>query len=196
LKAYRILLLVLLPATGALSVAAQSTPDVSPVVEHCQQLMNAPAPANAGPDAPSIQIVEPADSGVVYGSQLAVTVETDNFEINSEGNHWHIWVDGQLQMMLYGPTAVINVAPGTHEVCAIMSDANHVDLGLPAGIRLTVAQPASGTPTTTPPVAPEVVATYSQPEGDGISPVLLVVFGLLAAVGGWWLGTRLPKGRR
>jgi hypothetical protein len=147
-------------------------------------------------DAPSIQIVEPADSGVVYGSQLAVTVQTDNFEINSDGNHWHIWVDGQLQMMLYGPTAVINVAPGTHEVCAIMSDANHVDLGSPAGIRLTVAQPASGTPTTTPAIAPEVAATYSQSDGSGISPLLLVAFGLLAAVGGWWLGTRLPKGRR
>lgn len=196
MKAYRILWFALLPLTGAVSVAAQSTPDISSVVEHCQQLMNAPAPADVGPDTPSIQIVEPAEGGVVYGTQLAVTVETDNFEINSEGNHWHIWVDGQLQMMLYGPTAVINVAPGTHEVCAIMSDANHVDLGLPAGIRLTVAQPASGTPTTTPAVAPEVAAIYSQSEGGSISPVLLIAFGLLAAIGGWWLGTRLPKGRR
>jgi hypothetical protein len=186
---------MLLSLAGTMSVVAQSTPEMSPVVEHCRQLMNASQPADSGPDAPTIQIVEPTDDGVVYGSQLAVTVETDNFEINSEGKHWHIWVDGQLQMMLYGPTAVINVAPGTHEVCAIMSDGNHVDLGSPAGITLTVAQPAAGTPTTTPAVAPEVAATYSQTEGSSISPLLLVAFGALAAVGGWWLGTRMGKRR-
>ncbi len=187
-----VLSLLLLSSTPPLLAQVETTP----VIEHCRQLMNVAAPTDAGPDAPSIRIIEPTDNGVVYGTQLAVTVETDNFEINSEGNHWHIWVDGQLQMMLYGPTAIINVAPGTHEVCAIMSDVNHVDLGLPAGVTLTIAQPAAGTPTTTPPVAPEVAATYSQPEGSGISPLLLVAFGLLAAVGGWWLGTRLPKGRR
>jgi hypothetical protein len=172
-------------------VAAQEA--TSPVVEHCQQLMN--APASTGPDAPSIRIVEPADNGVVYGNQLAVTVETENFEINSEGKHWHIWVDGQLQMMLYGPTAIINVAPGRHEICAIMSDGNHLDLGLPAGITLTVAQPAAGTPTTTPPVAPEVAAAYSTRDsgGSSISPLLLVGLGLLAAVGGWWIGARMGK---
>jgi hypothetical protein len=154
--------------------------------------MNASAPPEIRPDTPVIRIVEPREGEVVYGTQLAVTVETDNFAINDAGSHWHIWVDGQLQMMLYGPTAVINVAPGAHDICAIMADGNHLDQGMPAGIRLIVAQPAAGTPTTTPAIAPEVAATYSQVEDQGISPALLVALGLGAAVGGWWVGTRLP----
>jgi hypothetical protein len=197
LKACRILLSVLPALVITDAVSAQSTPPAaSTVVQNCQQLMNATVPAETGLEAPVIRIVEPGEGEVVYGEQLAVTVETENFEINEEGNHWHIWVDGQLQIMLYGPTAVINVAPGTHEVCAIMADGNHLDQGMPAGIRLTVAQPAAGTPTTTPAVDPEVAATYSQVEEQGISPVLLVALGLAAAIGGWWMGTRLPGKRK
>jgi len=197
LKACRLLLSVLPALLIVDIVAAQSTPPASSTgIQNCQQLMNASAPSETGPDAPVIRIIAPGEGEVVYGEQLAITVETENFEINEDGNHWHIWVDGQLIVMLYGPTAVINVAPGTHEICAIMSDGNHVDRGVPAGIRLTVAQPAAGTPTTTPAVAPEVAATYSQVEDQGVSPVLLVALGLVAAVGGWWLGTRLPGKRK
>jgi hypothetical protein len=188
LKACIVVFIALLTLSGA--VQAQST-----VIENCQGLMTVMTPAADSPDAPSIRILEPADTEVVYGEQLAVTVETDNFEFSATGQHWHIWVDGQLLQMVYGPTAIINVAPGRHEICAIMGTAEHGDVGVPDGIAVTIAQPAAGTPTTTPPVAPEVAATYSQAEPGGISPVLLVAFGLLAAGGGWWIGKRMGKRR-
>jgi hypothetical protein len=191
LKAFIVILATLLALSNALNVSAQST-----VMEHCQQLMTVVTPVATGPDAPSIRIVEPSDMGVVYGGQLGVTVETQNFDFSATGQHWHIWVNGQLMQMVYGPTAILDVAPGTHEICAIMGTAEHGDVGAPAAIRVTVVQPAPGTPTTTPPVAPEVAATYAQEEpGDGFSPVLLVGLGLLAAVGGWWMGTRMGKRR-
>ncbi len=180
---------------GALFALSSAVNAQSPVIEHCQQLMNVVTPVADGPDAPTIRIVEPADTEVVYGGQLGVTVETENFEFSPTGQHWHIWVDGQLLQMVYGPTAIIDVAPGTHEICAIMGTAEHGDVGVPDGLAVIVVQPAAGTPTTTPPVAPEVAATYSQPEPGGISPILLVAFGLLAAVGGWWMGTRMGKRR-
>jgi len=188
LKAYVLLLSVLFTLSNILTVEAQAT-----VVEHCQQLMTITTPVQTGANAPSIRIVEPTDSQVVYGEQLGVTVETENFDFSPTGQHWHIWVDGQLLQMVYGPTAVINIAPGTHEICAIMGTATHGDVGVPAGIRVTIAQPAAGTPTTTPPVAPEVAATYSQAEPGALSPLLLVGLGLLAAVGGWWMGTRIGR---
>lgn len=191
LKTYLVLLWALF--APVMSLAAQST-----VVGNCQRLMNVAQPVAAGPDAPSIRIIEPADQGVVYGNQLAVTVETENFEFEPGGQHWHIWVDGQLMQMVYGPTAVINVAPGTHEICAIMSTAAHGDVGAPAGVQVIVVQPAAGTPTTTPAVAPEVAAVYSETElaESPLGLILIIGLGLLAAAGGWWIGTRLSGSRR
>lgn len=199
MKNLRILLLAL--ALFSVNLALAQTGDTaerSPVVQHCQQLMNLTSPVETGPDAPSIRIVKPLGSDVVYGSQVSVSVETQNFELNADGQHWHIWVDGQLVMMVYGPTALIDVAPGAHEICAIMGDANHADLGIPAGIAVSVALPGAGTPTSTPLVSADTAASYSSPEPDDTLSNLILIFvlGLVAAVAGWRLGARLPKRRR
>jgi hypothetical protein len=178
-----------------LAVAQTVTPDAAALVASCQQLMTPGAPVDTGPNAPVIRIAAPSAGEVVYGDQLAVTVETENFDINSNGQHWHLWVDGQLQVMMYGPTAIVNVAPGEHQVCAIMGNNDHADLGRPAGIIVNVEQPQPSTPTTTPPVLPEVAATYTATE-EPLNPMMIVMMvgaAVVAAVGGWWLGRRLPK---
>jgi hypothetical protein len=192
------LLIVILWSFSPVLAQDDSTPEVSPVVERCRQLMSPDAQTFTGPDAPSIRIVQPAPDDTVYGDQLSVTVTTRNFELEPEKRHWHLWVNGQLQQMVYGPTAIINLAPGTHEICALMGDANHFDLGTPDGIMVTIAAAASGTPTATLAVAPEVAATYSAPESQPSALMLIgiAVVGLIAAGAGWYIGARLPKRRR
>jgi hypothetical protein len=192
------LLIVSLLSFSPVLAQDDSTPEVSPVVERCRQLMSADAPTFTGPDAPTIHIVQPAPTGTVYGEQVSVTVVTQNFELEPEGRHWHLWVNGQLQQMVYGPTALINLAPGTHEICALMGDANHFDLGTPDGVMVTIAAAASGTPTATPAVAPEVAASYSTIESQLTALMLIgvAVVGLIVAGAGWYIGARLPKRRR
>ncbi len=87
---------------------------------------------------------------MIQGSEVTVTVATQHFDINSEGEHWHLWVNGQLEGMVYQESGIIDLSPGTYQICASMSDANHVDLGVPDGITITVQQPAAGTPTPIP----------------------------------------------
>ncbi len=193
----RVVIAVLLTVLFEASLAAQSSDPV--VVQHCQQLMNLAPDQPTGPTAPSIRITEPATGSTIYGRQVAVTVAVQNFEISPNGQHWHVWVDGQLQMMVYGPTALINVAPGTHEICAIMGDANHLDIGIPAGISITVVDAGQGTPTTTPPIAPEAAAATQTPETRQDPAVMILVLAgaiVVAGVGGWWVGGRLSKRRR
>jgi len=192
----QVMLLTLLVILAGAALAQTNDPAV---VQHCQQLMN-PAPDQpTGPTAPSIHIVEPANGGTVYGRQVAVTVDVQNFEINQNGQHWHVWVDGQLQMMVYGPTALLNVAPGSHELCAILGDVNHLDIGAPAGIIITVADAGAGTPTVTPPISPEQAAATQTPETREDPAVMILVLAgalLVAGVGGWWVGGRLSRRRR
>ncbi len=194
----RVVVATLLTVFIGVSVAAAQSSDPV-VVQHCQELMN-PAPDQpTGPTAPSIRITEPDTRGTAYGRQVAVTVDVQNFEISPNGQHWHVWVDGQLQMMVYGPTALINVAPGTHEICAIMGDANHLDIGTPAGISITVVDAGQGTPTTTPPIASEAAAATQTPETRHNPAVMILVLAgaiVIAGVGGWWVGGRLSRRRR
>jgi hypothetical protein len=168
-----------------------ATPDTSTLVADCTRLLAADRPIPTGPDAPSIRFVQPMTS-VIYGQTVTIEVTTTNFDINSEGNHWHLWVNGQLQGMVYQPTAIIDLPPGTYQICATMGDANHVDIGIPAAMEITMQAAAAGTPTPTLAVAREA----AQVRQDSVSAgqiALIVGGGLLAAVGGWWLGKRMPK---
>jgi hypothetical protein len=152
----------------------------------------------SGPNAPRIRIVDPVDNGVVYGSKLTVAVQTENFEINTNAQHWHLWVNGQLQTMVYGPGVSVDLAPGVYQVCVILGNSNHQDVGIPDGITVTLQSPQQGTPTSTPAVAPSVTAAAvaAEQSDNAVRIGLLVVGGLLAAVLGWQLGARLPKSKR
>lgn len=187
----RILILSIL-LLSLMTVQAQST---STIVDECSKLLAADRPMPTGDDAPSVQIVQPAEA-VVYGSAVTITIETQNFDVTSDARHWHLWVNGQLQGMVYQPTAIIDLEPGTYQICASLGNADHADLGMPAGITLRVERAAAGTPTPTLPVAREQAVVQPEP-GLGPGQIALVIgLGLLAAVGGWWMGSRLPKKRK
>ncbi len=177
---------------GSLAVLAQE-PSGS-VLADCVKLLPADRPIPTGPDAPALRIIQPTTE-VVYGRTVTITVQASNFDIPAEGRHWHLWINGQLQGMVYQPTAVIDLEPGTYQICASLGNTDHADLGMPDGISLRVEAALAGTPTATLAVAREQAQVQPEP-GIGLGQILvLAAGGLLAAVGGWWLGSRLPKSK-
>lgn len=163
------------------------------VIEQCAALLPADRPMPTGEDAPSIRFVTPTDGETVYGSEIVVSVATENFDIESAGAHWHLWVNGRLMGMLYQDSGVIDLEPGTYQLCASMGDTDHMDIGMPAGITITVQQPAAGTAVPTLSITREEAPIIPEPESSPLQIILIVGLGLAAAVGGWWLGARLSK---
>jgi len=173
---------------------AQSS--VPPSNVTCEALLPPDRPMFSGPNAPTIRFSAPA-SGDVYGTFVTVSVDIEHFDLTTDARHWHLWVNGQLQGMVYQPSTILDLAPGRYQLCASLGDSDHADIGQPAETVITVYAAAAGTPTTAPaaPLGPvgEVI-----PE-SGVTPgkiALVVAVGLLAAVGGWWLGARLPKAQK
>jgi len=154
----------------------------------CTGIQDLPAAAPGG-GAPAIHIVQPANDQTIYGENVEVGVATENFDFNN-GGHWHIWVDGQLAGMLYEGAALVHLAPGIHQICAILGDANHTNLGIPDGVTVTVAEADAGTPTQ---ALTSPSAAAPQPEGRSTNIALVIGAGVLAIVAGWWAGKRLPK---
>lgn len=192
---FRIIVGLILIFTVSLPVMAQSpTTNLEPdtTLADCTRLLAADRPILTGADAPTIELTSPT-VGTIYGSAVTVKIQANNFDVTSEGRHWHLWVNGQLYGMVYQPTAIIDLTPGTYTLCVSLGNTQHADIGMPDGVRVTVEQPLFGTPTAT--LTVDRAAAQVQPEGTvGTGQIaILVVGGLLAAVGGWWLGNRMPK---
>ena len=198
-KLFKTLLITFLALGIILPVAAQNTPEVTPddgnVLGDCTRLLAADRPIETGPTAPTVRLVQPT-TDTVYGSTVTIQIQTNNYDVNANGQHWHLWVDGTLTGMVYQPTAIIDLTPGTHTVCVSLGNSQHADIGMPDGIRLTVKPAQAGIPTAT--LAVDRAAAQVQPEGQISSGqiALLVGGGLLAAVGGWWFGNRMPKAKK
>ena len=174
-------------------VAAQTA---APITTTCEDLLAPDRPRFSGPNAPTIRIVTPADGSTLYGSSFTVSVDIQNFDImTTDGRHWHLWVNGQLQGMVYQKDVTLDLPPGTDQLCATLGDANHADLGEPSSVTVTVFQAAAGTPTT-PPSAPAGTGGIISEDITPVQIALIVGIGLVAAVGGWWLGSRLPKRKK
>jgi hypothetical protein len=163
------------------------------VVEQCAALLPADRPIPSGADAPSIRIVAPREGDVIYGGEVAVSIETENFDLTAEARHWHLWIDGQLMGMVYQDVGIIDLTPGTHQLCVSMGNTDHADLGIPDGITITVQQETPGIPTPTLSITREEAPVLAEPGPSPAQIVMIVGLGLLAAVGGWWFGSRLPK---
>jgi len=127
---------------------------------------------------------------------VTIQIQTNNFDVTTDGQHWHLWVNGTLTGMVYQPTAIIDLAPGEYTLCASLGNSQHADIGMPDGIRLMVKPSQAGIPTAT--LAVDRSAAQVQPEGQiGVGQIaLLVGGGLLAAIGGWWFGNRMPKRKK
>ncbi len=188
---------VILPSSMLFAQAeATEVPPIS-AESGCRALMTNPAAENLENPA-AIYIVEPT-SDTIYGDTLYVTVDTNNFQINPDGgDHWHLWINGQLATMVYDERLALPIQPGIHQLCAILGDTEHFDLGQPDSMTVTVIAAASGTPTTTPLNA--AGNTYAAPRSESRSSttilIVIVVGGIAAGAIGWWVGRILPKARK
>lgn len=193
LRLIRILIVSLLWLTV---VRLSAQPPAPPIIEQCAALLASDRPMPDGADAPIIRIVAPRDGEIIYGTEVAITVEIQNFAVELGTGHWHLWLNGQLRGMLYQTSGIVDLRPGSYQLCASLGDPNHMDLGMPDGITFTVQEPSAGTPVATLTVPREAAPVIDEP--GGLTPVHLVLIlglGLVAIALGAWLGSRFPKRR-
>jgi hypothetical protein len=79
-----------------------------------------------------VRIVSPATGDTfARGQEVLVEIETENFPLGEDGNHWHLYVNGESWGMIMGAnnTDVLRgLPPGEHEVSVYLSIATHEDL--------------------------------------------------------------------
>lgn len=92
----------------------------------------------------TVRIVAPA-AGAIFdrGADVVVEVETENFTLGTEENHWHVYVDGQSFGMVMGSNTdqvLRNLEPGTHEIEVRLSISTHEELEEGAAVTITVTE--------------------------------------------------------
>ncbi|MBN8620224.1 MAG: hypothetical protein J0L63_15045 [Anaerolineae bacterium] len=186
-----VFLLLLIVVSGILPLHAQTTTPAD-IIAACAALLPPDRPLSLNGVTPTLRLVQPV-AGVHYGTAVNVRIEATNFDVTTEGRHWHLWVNGQLQGMVYQPDAIIDLEPGTYTLCVSLGNTDHADIAMPDGVVITVERPLAGTPTAVLTVSREQAQIQPEPVIEPAQLMLLIGGGLLAAFGGWWLGTRLGK---
>jgi hypothetical protein len=81
-------------------------------------------------DGAEVLISAPAnEASFKLGDTVAVTIETTDFTIGEDGNHWHIYLDGTPIMVMGGNTYVLqNLSAGHHDIEVYLSNGQHQDL--------------------------------------------------------------------
>ena len=77
----------------------------------------------------AISILSPKDGSTAkFGDQIIVEVAVENFVLGENGNHWHIYIDGNSWGMVMGQNteqALTGIEPGEHEIAVYMSIESH-----------------------------------------------------------------------
>lgn len=94
---------------------------------------NMPAHGNRIPNNGAVvHIVAPATGETfAQGDQIVVEIETENFVLGEDGNHWHLYVNGESWGMIMGANnteVVRGLTPGEHEISVYLSIYTHEDL--------------------------------------------------------------------
>jgi hypothetical protein len=81
-------------------------------------------------DGAEVHIASPANEAIFKSNDtVLVTIETVDFTIGEEGNHWHIYLDGNPIMVMGGYTFVLqNLPAGQHDIEVYLSNGHHEDL--------------------------------------------------------------------
>ncbi len=129
--------------SGGQTVTRQVNLDVAPADN--QSAANRVLVPNHGA---AIHLESPPDGAVFAAGQVVpVRVSVENFTLGEDGNHWHVYVDGQPQRMIMGNilTAELpDLPPGEHTISVYLSNGEHADLAEGDSVRIEIAEPAAG----------------------------------------------------
>lgn len=93
-------------------------------------------------DGASIEITSPAGGDTfAEGDEITVDVTIDSFELDSDGSHWHVYVDGESWGMVTGgrtSEVLRGVEAGEHEISVFMATGEHIELEEGDSITITV----------------------------------------------------------
>ena len=91
-----------------------------------------------------VEIISPKDGAEFKeGNDIMVEIETENFELDAEGKHWHIFVDDQSRGMIIGADydeVVRGLEPGEHEISVFLSIGTHEELEDGATITVNIVE--------------------------------------------------------
>ena len=91
-----------------------------------------------------VRIVSPADGATFQaGEQIIVEIETENFDLGQDDNHWHVYVDSSSWGMIMGANTdevLSGVEPGEHEISVYLSVGTHEELEEGDSITVTVEE--------------------------------------------------------
>lgn len=82
-------------------------------------------------DGRVISILAPeTGTEIEAGKMIMVKIDTENFDITAEGNHWHLYVDGELHTMVEDGSSEImlhDLSAGEHMIMTTLADESHVE---------------------------------------------------------------------
>jgi hypothetical protein len=98
------------------------------------------------PPGVSIRLLSPQDGATFeMGKPIQVKVRAEG--LKASGNHWHLYVDGELEAMVGGGRTDYELSgkePGEHELEVTMSNANHQEYDIDDRVTIVLGPPSSG----------------------------------------------------
>lgn len=95
-------------------------------------------------DGAIVRIIAPTDGATFQrGEDIVVEIQVENFDLNAEGNHWHLYVDGSMLSMVAGgvtKSVLHDLEPGQHELEVYLGLPDHKELEEGAKITITVTE--------------------------------------------------------
>ncbi len=77
------------------------------------------------------------------GQDFKIEVEVENFELDNDGSHWHVYVDGTSIGMVMGldyDQVIRELDPGMHEISVYIADGDHIEFEDGASIMVTITE--------------------------------------------------------
>ena len=95
-------------------------------------------------DGAAVRITAPAGGETfARGDQVIVEIETENFALGEDGNHWHVYVNDENWGMVMGANyseVLRGLTPGEHEISVYLSIDTHEELEEGAAVTIIVTE--------------------------------------------------------
>lgn len=88
-----------------------------------------------------VRIISPANGDTfAEGEEIEIEIETENFDISEEGNHWHYYVgDGGATMITDGmDDRIRDLEPGEHMLKVFIAGSDHLEFEEGDAVMITV----------------------------------------------------------